>query len=142
MAKFSPLLSCHPLHALLEPTCPCSRLHVPELTLRALGLVPMLGCMQLALRIVRIKDDTTHQLYMSMLMGSTASMVMQYLDSVLLSRWSYEAQGPTSALGGQTKLRTRSGAAQHEGRRSADMSFSRLVFGWEETFRARSTRTP
>lgn len=110
--------------------------------LRALGLVPMLGCMQLALRIVRMKDHTTHQLYMSMLMGSTASMVMQYLDSVLLSRWSYEAQGPTSALGGQTNLRTPSGAAQHEGRRSAGMSFSRLVFGWEETFRARSTRTP
>ena len=98
--------------------------------------------MQLALRIVRTKDDNTHQLYMSMLMVSTAGMVMQYLDSVLLSRWSYEAQGPTSALGGQTKLRTLSGAAQHEGRRSVGMSFSRLVFGWEETFRSRSTRTP
>ena len=110
--------------------------------LRALGLIPMLGCMQLALRIVRIKDDTTNPLYMSMLIGSTATMVMQYLDSVLLSRWSYEARGPTSALGGQTKLRTLGGATQHEGRRSAGMSFSRLVFGWEETFRSRSARTP
>ena len=109
---------------------------------RALGLIPMLGCVQLALRIVRTKDDATHQLYMSMLMGSTVSMVMQYLDSVLLSRWSYEAQGPTSALGGQSNLRTSSGAARHDGRRSAGMSFSRLVFGWEETFRARSARTP
>ena len=110
--------------------------------LRTLGLIPMLGCMQLALRIIRIKDDTTNQLYMSMLMGSTASMVMQYLDSVLLSRWTYEAQGPTSALGGQTKLRTLSGVSQQEGRRSAGTFFSRLVFGWEESFRARSTRTP
>ena len=110
--------------------------------LRALGLIPMLGCMLLALRLAQMKDDTTNQLYMSMLMGSTATMVMQYLESVLLSRWSYEAQGPTSALGGQTKLRTVSGAAQHKGRRSAGPSFSRLVFGWEESFRARSTCTP
>ena len=110
--------------------------------LRALGLIPMLGCMQLALRIVQIKNNTTNQLYMSMLMGSTVSMVIQYLDSVLLSRWSYEAQGPTSALGGQTELRTLSGAAQQEGERSAGIIFRRLVFGWEETFRARSTRTP
>ena len=110
--------------------------------LRALGLIPMLGCVQLALRIVRTKDDTSYSLYMSMVMGSTVSLVMQYLDSVLLSRWSYEAQGPTSALGGQRNLRTRSGAARDDGRRSARISFSRLVFGWEETFRARSTRTP
>ena len=110
--------------------------------LRPLGLIPILGCMQLAMRTVRTKDETTHQLYMSMLMGSTASMAMQYLDSVLLSRWTYEAQGPTSALGGQRNLRTLSDAAQHGREPRARTFVHRLVFGWNEAFRARSSGTP
>ena len=70
---------------------------------------------------------------------------MQYLDSVLLSRWSYEAQGPTSALGGQKTLRTSSSASQPEGNYNMFVKYLSLAdeqFGWEEAFRARSTRTP
>lgn len=58
-------------------------------------------------------------------------MLIQYLKSVLLlSRWSYEAPGPTSSAfspGGDYLLSTFS---------------SMLKFGGEETFRTRSTRTP
>lgn len=59
---------------------------------------------------------------------------MQYLDSVLLSRWTYEAQGPTSGLGGQKDLR-------EEERRHHGNLAGRLVWGWEEAFRARSAGT-
>lgn len=59
----------------------------------------------------------------------------------MLSRWSYEAQGPTSALGGQKPLRTLSRASQPEGNYLLSTLSSRLRFGWEEAFRARSTRT-
>lgn len=110
--------------------------------LRILGVLPMLGCMQLAVRTIGTQHAATHQLYMSMLMGSTASMELQYLDSALLSRWTYEAQGPTSALGGQTNIRTLNAASQRRPNGCANTYLRRLVFGWEEAFRARSTRTP
>ena len=110
--------------------------------LRYLGFIPMLACMQLALHTVQVKDESTQPLYMSMLMGSTATMVMQYLDSVLLSRWTYEAQGPTSALGGQANLRKPSDAQQHGKKPRSGTVVERLVFGWEEAFRCRSARTP
>lgn len=61
---------------------------------------------------IHIEDRNINVLHMSIFVGSTMSMLMQYLDSVLLSRWSYEAQGPTSALGGQKPLRTPSSASQ------------------------------
>ena len=110
--------------------------------LRYLGFIPMLACIQLALRTVHARNESTHPLYMSMLLGSTVSMVMQYLDSVLLSRWSYEAQGPTSGLGGQVNLRKPDDTQQHEQKPRSGNVVKRLVFGWEEAFRARSARTP
>ena len=62
----------------------------------------MLGCLHLAMRTVQdtLGGQDINPLYMSLLMDSTASMMLQYLDSVLLSRWTYQAQGPDSALGG------------------------------------------
>ena len=115
---------------------------LPSSPLRPLGLIPMIGCTQLAMLAIQEIDENINPLYMSIFVGSTTSMLMQYLDSVLLSRWSYEAQGPTSALGGQKPLRTRSSASQPEGNFSLSTFASRLKFGWEEAFRARSTRTP
>ncbi|KAL8920937.1 MAG: hypothetical protein Q9208_005963 [Pyrenodesmia sp. 3 TL-2023] len=110
-----------------------------------LGLAPMLAYVYLALGTSQFHRDTTHQLYLSMLTGSTASMALQYLDSALLSRWTYTARGPTSALGGQKNLRG-SGTDHHHRQHSAGgraaFSSSRLVFGWEEAFRARSARSP
>lgn len=75
------------------------------------------------------------QLYLSMLAGSTASMAMQYLDSVVLSRWTFEARGPTSKLGGQKHL------SVAKIRRRSGMFLERLEWGWEEAFRARSAGT-
>ena len=110
--------------------------------LRYLGFIPMLACMQLALHTARVKDESTQPLYMSILMNSTTTMVMQYLDSVLLSCWTYEAQGPTSALGGQTNLRKPSDLQHHGKYPRSGTVVERLVFGWEEAFRSRSARTP
>lgn len=109
---------------------------------RALGLLPMLGSVQLALRTIGTKTEITHSLHMSIFMSSNISMILQYLDSVLLSRWTYEAQGPTSALGGQKNLRTTRDVTQQELKPHASTLVRRLVFGWEEAFRPRSTRTP
>ena len=114
----------------------------PGSPLRPLGLIPVIGCVQLSIHAIHIEDRNIDALHMSIFVGSTTSMLMQYLDSVLLSRWSYEAQGPTSALGGQKPLRTLSSASQPEGNYLSSTFSSRLRFGWEEAFRARSTRTP
>lgn len=110
-----------------------------EWPLRTLGLVPMLTYVYLALHASRIHHDTTNQLYLNILAGSTASLTLQYLDSTLLSRWDYTARGPTSGLGGQKSLLD----GKNGQNRSVTTTFtSRLVFGWEETFRARSARSP
>ncbi|KAL8851921.1 MAG: hypothetical protein Q9221_003132 [Calogaya cf. arnoldii] len=107
--------------------------------LRTLGLAPILAYVYLALHASRIHNDNTNQLYLNTLTGSTASIALQYLDSALLSRWAYTARGPTSGLGGQKSLRDGK-IGQH---RPVTTTFtSRLVFGWEETFRARSARSP
>ena len=115
---------------------------LPSSPLRPLGLIPMIGCVQLAAHAIQTLNENINPLYMSIFVGSTTSMLMQYLDSVLLSRWSYEAQGPTSALGGQKPLRTPSSASQPYGNHFLSTFSSRLKFGWEEAFRARSARTP
>ena len=114
----------------------------PGSPFRPLGLIPMIGCVQLSMYAIHIEDRNINALHLSIFVGSTTNMLMQYLDSVLLSRWSYEAQGPTSALGGQKPLRTLSSASQPEGNYLSSTLSSRLSFGWEEAFRARSTRTP
>ena len=107
--------------------------------LRSFGIVPVLGCLFLAWRTAHATQNNTHQFYMSFLIGSTSSIAQQYLDSVLLSCWTYEARGPTSGLGGQRALRTPSDASRKS--RSSTI-LDRTVFGLEETFRARSASTP
>lgn len=102
----------------------------------------MISCVSLSMHALRTKDENINPLQMSIFYGSTVQMLMQYLDSVLLSRWSYEAQGPTSGLGGQKPLRTPSSAFQRIRKSILEAVSSRLKFGWEEAFRARSTRTP
>ncbi|KAL8771028.1 MAG: hypothetical protein Q9209_003447 [Squamulea sp. 1 TL-2023] len=71
-----------------------------------------------------------------MSMGGTATIAFQYLDSALLSRWTYAARGPTSALGGQKNLQ------KSDPYHSSGALTSKLVFGWEEAFRARSASSP
>ena len=114
----------------------------PGSPLRPLGLIPMIGCVQLSMHAIQVEGRNINTLRMSIILGSTTGMLMQYLDSVLLSRWSYEAQGPTSGLGGQKPLRTPSSTSQPKGHHLTSTFASRLRFGWEEAFRARSTRTP
>lgn len=42
-----------------------------------------------------------HPLYASLIGGSVFGGALHYIDHVLLSRWTFSARGPTSALGGQ-----------------------------------------
>lgn len=136
-----------PLHSLFDqPPIPCALSllqHVLVLgfttkssPLRMLGIAPMLSFLYLALRASEAHRDTTHQLFLIMSMGSTASIVFQYIDSALLSRWTYSARGPTSALGGQKNLQ------KNESHIPPGALTSKLVFGWEEAFRARSASSP
>lgn len=109
-------------------------LTTPSSFLRPLGLVRMAGCVQLAMRANQTKDENNNAIHMSIFVGSTTSMLMQYLDSVLLSRWSYEARGPTSALGGQKPLRTPTSASQRKRNSVPGALSSRLKFGWRRHF--------
>jgi len=114
----------------------------PSSFLRPLGLVLMAGCVQLAMRANQTTDENNNAIHMSIFVGSTTSMLMQYLDSVLLSRWLYVTRGPTSALGGQKILRTPTSASQRKMNPIPGALSSRLKFGWEEAFRSRSAHTP
>ncbi|CAF9935285.1 MAG: hypothetical protein HETSPECPRED_009728 [Heterodermia speciosa] len=110
--------------------------------LRPLGLIPMISCALLAMHTVRAADKSINPLYTSIFSGGCTGMVLQYLDSVMLSRWTYEAQGPTSALGGQKLLRASKVPIEPKKDRHPNAFFSRLRFGWDEAFRCRSPRSP
>ena len=69
--------------------------------LRFLGLIPMIIY---AIIANGGEDGGVNALQISIAIRSTTGMLMKYLDSALLSRCSYEAQGPTSAVGGQKPL--------------------------------------
>ncbi|KAI4173844.1 MAG: hypothetical protein LQ348_006462, partial [Seirophora lacunosa] len=101
-----------------------------------LGLAPILSYVYLAFHSSR------SNLYLNALISSTASMALQYLDSALLSRWTYAAQGPTSGLGGQKCLRRESDSDGDKAHRAPASFTSRLRFGWKEAFRARSAASP
>ncbi|KAL8834633.1 MAG: hypothetical protein Q9176_007382 [Flavoplaca citrina] len=96
----------------------------------------MLGYVLLALRNSEAHRGAFHQLFLIMSMGSTVTIAFQYLDSAVLSCWTYSARGPTSDLGGQKNLQT------SDPDNSQAPLTSKLVFGWEEAFRARSASSP
>ncbi|KAL9007365.1 MAG: hypothetical protein Q9173_007343 [Seirophora scorigena] len=107
-----------------------------------LGLAPMLSYVYLAFHSSRAHHGTTSDLYLHSLTSYTATMALQYLDSALLSRWTYAAQGPTSGLGGQKCLRRETDGDGENAHRAPTTFTSRLRFGWEEAFRARSPASP
>ncbi|KAL8995981.1 MAG: hypothetical protein Q9169_004397 [Polycauliona sp. 2 TL-2023] len=134
------------IHPLLEqPSTPCA-LSILQYVLvlgftfnsspfRLLGIIPMLSYVFLAFRNCELHRHTTHQLFLTTPTVGTIAIAFQYLDSALLSRWTYSTQGPTSALGGQKNLQT-------DPHKSPGSWTSKLVFGWEEAFRARSASSP
>ncbi len=71
----------------------------PSSFLRPLGLVRMAGCVQLAMRANQTKDENNNAIHMSIFVGSTTSMLMQYLDSVLLSHSFRDSPQPTVPFG-------------------------------------------
>ena len=107
----------------------------PRSPFRYLGFILMTWYVRLALVAQRKSADVT-SLQVTICVGPATGMLMQYLDSVLLSQWSYEAKGPTSDLGGQKSLRIPKKDSKH------NTILLRLKFGLEEAFRGRSARTP
>ena len=135
------------LHPLLEqPPTPCALSLIQYVLVlgftsksspfRVLGILPMLGYVLLALRNSEAHRGAFHQLFLIMSMGSTVTIAFQNLDSAVLSCWTYSARGPTSDLGGQKNLQT------NDPNYSKAPLTSKLVFGWEEAFRARSASSP
>ncbi|KAI4106141.1 MAG: hypothetical protein LQ339_003138 [Xanthoria mediterranea] len=106
----------------------------PSSPIRLLGMGPMLGYVYLCLHATETHRHI-HSMYRTVMVSGTGILAFQYLDAALLSRWAYSARGPTSALGGQKSLRS------CEARLQGTVT-SRLLFGWEEAFRARSARSP
>lgn len=73
-----------------------------------------------------------------------ALMALHYIDVALLSRWSFNAAGPTSNLGGQTVLREElyDTGKQLEKKPLATVFAQRLNFGWEQCWQRRYLQTP
>ena len=105
----------------------------PSSPIRLLGMGPMLSYVYLCLHATETHRHI-HLMYRTVMVSGTGILAFQYLDAALLSRWAYSARGPTSALGGQKSLRS------CEARLQGTVT-SRLLFGWEEAFRARSARS-
>ena len=51
------------------------------------------------------RNGVNRNIWASFLASNLLGQCLQYADMALLSRWSYEADGPTSALGGQRNLK-------------------------------------
>lgn len=74
----------------------------------------------------------------NLLVFGTSLIFLAYLDAAVLSKWTFEAQGPTSSRGGQTVLRTE----KDESRAKHGTVWERLNFGFDLCFRSRSAGTP
>ncbi|MCJ1350247.1 MAG: hypothetical protein MMC33_000228 [Icmadophila ericetorum] len=82
----------------------------------------------------------------TMYVSTLESFALQYLDSVVLSAWSFDAQGPTSALGGLKSVRSKPqkvSKGRHDKTAAApDTITARLHFGFLESMRSRYIGTP
>lgn len=64
--------------------------------------------------------------------GNTLGFFLQFLDAAIISRWSFDAQGPTSAKGGMPHIVKRdrdSADVRKSGDRSNQTWFKKLAFG-------------
>ena len=65
--------------------------------LRVVGLIPMIYCAYVQTPYI---IHLLYPLYRGFLGNAVFVLVMQYIDTVLLHRWTFAARGPTSSIGG------------------------------------------
>lgn len=97
--------------------------------LRAAALAPMVifTCYQFS-SLERIQNPVGR----AFLGAASVFLVILYFDAALLSRWTFDAQGPTSSLGGQSPVNL------HENTSTRDHSFpNRLRFGFHVSLQSR-----
>lgn len=105
---------------------------------RPAGILPELYCILLTLKYV--KETPLDSIFLSILaQGGTPLIFLTYIDTALLSKWTFEAQGPTSSLGGQTVLRLEGKDGSKDIHKTV---WKRLNFGFKQCFRARSAGSP
>ena len=81
------------------------------------------------------RNGVSRNIWASFLASNLLGQCLQYADMALLSRWSYETDGPTSALGGQRNLKT-----EASGKHLSTMG--RVRFSLFTTWAARLANTP
>lgn len=81
------------------------------------------------------RNGVSRNIWASFLASNLLGQCLQYADMALLSRWSYEADGPTSALGGLRNLKT-----EASGKHVSKMGRAR--FGLFATWAARLANSP
>lgn len=82
----------------------------------------------------------SHPMYPNLLGGSVFAFVLQYIDSVFLGRWTYEAKGPTSSRGGQRVLS--SDVSARKGRTNTDSVPRRLWWAFTHPLNRRFCGQP
>ena len=83
-----------------------------------------------------------HAFYSNFLGGSACSIVMKYIEWALLSRWSFEALGPTSGASGIKPLQSQPPSAAEKSIGGAVSIWRRFCFGVGSCFDERMTHTP
>ncbi|KAL8789658.1 MAG: hypothetical protein Q9195_006711 [Heterodermia aff. obscurata] len=81
------------------------------------------------------RNGVSRNVWASFLASNLLGQCLQYADMALLSRWSYEADGPTSTLGGQRNLKF-----EASGKHVSTMG--KVRFGLFATWAARLANSP
>jgi len=116
----------------------------PNSIVRPLGLGLMSFYVFLVLYNPVHRPLFTHQLYPNLAGGSTFNLGLKYWSTILLQRWSYEANGPTRTINGQPILeqQKKMEAKKREGKQRPLDIFSRLSFATRQVFEGRYSGTP
>ena len=108
-----------------------------------------LAIASLRISIQEYKDGTSTPIYKALLVALAFVTILQHLDSALLSRWTFESQGPTSGAGGHRDIRTVTTAysirPKHDHAPAAkpnDTWLQRFLFGFARCFDWRFPATP
>jgi hypothetical protein len=90
----------------------------------------------------RASHTGTFNMFQSMATNYAVSYVFDYVDRVLLQRWSFEARGPTRTF--RSDSVTNGSATKKEASKvnSPDSVWARLVFGFDATNSRRHVNTP
>lgn len=108
----------------------------PSSPFRNLNLLLMITYVAIVLSSRSAREWFSHPIYPNLLGGITFSTLLQYIDQVVLQRWTYEAQGPTGPTNARRPSTKKQDTAPEDG------ALNRLKFGLDLTFNKRRPDTP